>query len=125
MCRFVTDKAEVTLFSARSYGGADVLGAFHSALDFRRGNADFFKLADVIYQAVVLQAQGIAVFVFADRKRKSARLGTRSPIAAATAEHCAEIALSRHAHTQCAVNENLKLNGDFGAFSDFFFAHFT
>ncbi len=44
-------------------------------------------------------------------------------IAAARAEHRAEIALPRHAHAQRAVDENLELDGYLSRFFDFLAAH--
>ena len=48
-------------------------------------------------------------------KRKSAGLGTLTTVAASASQYSTEVALSRHAHTQRAVDEYLELGAASGA----------
>ena len=89
-----------------------VLRPLHSSFDLDGGHAHGANLLEVLHQAVVLEAQGIAaLFKAAEAVGHAAGLGALAAVAAAPADDRGEIALPRVAHAQRAVDEDLNLHG--------------
>ena len=83
----------------------------HPTFQLQRCYAHAVELPQMGDQTVVLQAQRVPVFPAAVTVALAAGLGAPSPIAAAAANGGGQIALAGIAHAQCAVTEDLDLNG--------------
>ena len=87
--------------------GIHVVRTFHSALDLQRFHARCANLADMPRKAHVLEGQRILAAVI----HHAARLCALAAVAAPSAHHGAEQALSRMAHAHGAVDEHLDADG--------------
>ena len=95
----------------------DVLGRFHTSLDFERRNTCRHEAGQHVERVQVLgREQKLAVcgdgapVCVHERIRQAARLGAHAAIRAAPAHHRAEQALARLAYAQGAVREHLQLH---------------
>ena len=92
-------------------GNGNILCPLHASLDFHAGNAHFLQLPEIAHQAVVLEAQGIAILLPVIAIVQAAGLGALAPVSAAPSDHGGEIALPGIAHAQRPVDKYLHLNG--------------
>ena len=101
-------------------GGADgadrrchILRTLHAALDLERGHPHLGEFGNAVRQREVLQRKGIGLTALG-LEGQTAGLGTEPTVAAAAANHRAEIALARHRHTQRTMHEHLHLQRGVG-----------
>ena len=87
----------------------------HTAFQLQRCHAQGFQLLDVVYQAVVLQAQRVLVFPVTVAIALAAGLGAAAPVAGAAADDGGHIALAGIAHAQRTVAKDFNLDGGFCA----------
>ena len=99
--------------TAGGNGGGDIFGALQAPLDLKAGDTQRFQLPQPVGQGQILQRKGVAPSVAL--KIQSAGLGTAPAVAAALAQHAAEVALTGNAHAQRPVDENLAPQAGSGA----------
>jgi hypothetical protein len=89
-----------------------ILGPLHATLDLDGGDAQLFQLAQLLDEAVVAQAQGVArVLEPAVPVGQAAGLRALAAVAAAPADHGGQVALPRIAHAERAVHKHLEFHG--------------
>ena len=96
---------------------------FHAPFHFKRGHACFHEFSHVFTVIKVLRTHNIC-FVFSiynltlavnEFIRQTTRLGTSTPITAATADKTAHEALSGVTYTKCTVNKHFNFGFGFTA----------
>ena len=82
-----------------------VLRALHASLDLERGYAPVRQLRNVTGEHQILERERVAAVV-----RQAARLRAQAAVARALSDDGGQVALTRIAHAQCAVDEHLGLD---------------
>ena len=90
--------------------GGHVFRPLHASLQLDAGNAHDLQLAQIVDQAIILQAQRVFFLKPVKAVGQTAGLGALAPVSAPAADDRRHIALPGMAHTQRAVDKHLDLH---------------
>ena len=108
-----------------------IVGRFHAALDFQRGDSGFHEVVEQVYRAEVLRRQKVLALggqrafpvITMQFVGQPACLGAQSPVCRSTADHRRHQALTRVADAQSPVSEtfdfHVEFRGERRKFGDF------